>query len=173
MKKITLSIITLATLGQFAYAGGDINPVTMYETEDVVMATEAYEEAKNVEPVYEAPAPEPTVVVIPPVVAEAGLESEFEQAVRPAEEVYWKVREVSPLAAQYLVTHAHNRRVVSKFNLRECYHLFKMRTSEEAHFSIREPMEAAMRLAVEVQPQFFRNLQLRSYPEWWPHPVGG
>ena len=119
--------------------------------------------------------PQPLTVAhgyrIPPVVAEAGLESEFEQAVRPAEEVYWKVREVSPLAAQYLVTHAHNRRVVSKFNLRECYHLFKMRTSEEAHFSIREPMEAAMRLAVEVQPQFFRNLKLRSYPEWWPHPV--
>ena len=71
MKKITLSIITLATLGQFAYAGGDINPVTMYETEDVVMATEAYEEAKIVEPIHEAPMPEPTDVVVPPVVAEA------------------------------------------------------------------------------------------------------
>ena len=67
MKKITLSIITLATLGQFAYAGGDINPVTMYETEDVVMATEAYEKAKIVEPVHEEPMPEPAVVVVPEV----------------------------------------------------------------------------------------------------------
>ena len=120
--------------------------------------------------------PQPLTVAhgyrIPPVVAQAGLESDFEEAVRPAEEVYWKVREVSPLAAQYLVTHAHNRRVVSKFNLRECYHLFKMRTSEEAHFSIREPMKEAMRLAVEVQPQLFRHLKLRNYPEWWPHPTG-
>ena len=106
---------------------------------------------------------------IPPVVAEAGLESEFEQAVGRAEGAYWKVREVSPLAAQYLVTHAHNRRVMSKFNLRECYHLFKMRTAEEAHFSIREPVLEAMRLAVEVQPQFFRGLKLRNYPDWWPH----
>jgi len=24
---------------------------------------------------------------------------------------------------------------------------------------------------VEVQPQFFRHLKLRNYPEWWPHPV--
>ncbi|MDP6497353.1 MAG: FAD-dependent thymidylate synthase [Dehalococcoidia bacterium] len=121
--------------------------------------------------------PQPLTVAhgyrIPPVVAQAGLESEFEQTVRPAEEVYWKVREASPLAAQYLVTHAHNRRVVSKFNLRECYHLFKMRTSDEAHFSIREPMVEAMRLAVEVQPQFFRHLKLRNYPDWWPHPVEG
>ena len=121
--------------------------------------------------------PQPLTVAhgyrIPPVVAQAGLGPEFEQAVRPAEAAYWKVREVSPLAAQYLVTHAHNRRVVSKFNLRECYHLFKMRTAEEAHFSIREPMIEAMRLAVEVQPQLFRHLKLKDYPDWWPHPVNG
>tara|TARA_Y100000588_G_scaffold61955_2_gene61242 strand:- start:2212 stop:3681 length:1470 start_codon:yes stop_codon:yes gene_type:complete len=108
---------------------------------------------------------------VPPVVADAGLSAEFEETVRPAEEAYWKVMEVSPLAAQYLVTHAHNRRVVSKFNLRECYHLFKMRTSEEAHFSIREPMQEALRLAVEVQPNLFRHLRLRDYPEWWPYPA--
>ena len=119
--------------------------------------------------------PQPLTVAhgygVPPVVAQAGLESEFEQAVGRAEEAYWKVQEVSPLAAQYLVTHAHNRRVVSKFNLRECYHLFKMRTSEEAHFAIREPVLEAMRLAVKVQPQFFRGLKLRNYPDWWPHPT--
>jgi len=119
--------------------------------------------------------PQPLTVAhgyrIPPVVAQAGLDSEFKKTVGPAEEAYWKVREVSPVAAQYLVTHAHNRRLMTKMNLRECYHLFKLRTSDEAHFSIREPMQDAMRLAVEVQPQFFRHLKLRNYPEWWPHPV--
>ena len=117
--------------------------------------------------------PQPLTVAhgyqIPQVVADAGLSSVFEETVRPAEDAYWKVREVSPLAAQYLVTHAHNRRVVTKFNLRESYHLFKMRTSDEAHFAIREPMQEAMRLTVEVQPQLFRHLRLRNYPEWWPH----
>ena len=108
---------------------------------------------------------------IPQVVVEAGLSVEFEKAIRLAEKAYWNVREVSPLAAQYLVTHAHNRRVVTKFNLRESYHLFKMRTSDEAHFAIREPMIEAMRQAVEVQPQFFRHLKLRNYPEWWPYPI--
>jgi len=33
-------------------------------------------------------------------------------------------------------------------------------------------MLEAMRLAVGVQPQFFRNLKLRNYPDWWPHPLG-
>jgi hypothetical protein len=117
--------------------------------------------------------PQPLTVahgyLIPQVVADAGLSARFDDAVRPAEEAYWNVKEVSPQAAQYLVTHAHNRRVVTKFNLREVYHLFKMRTSEEAHFAIREPMVEAMRLAVEVQPQLFRHLKLRNYPDWWPH----
>ena len=121
--------------------------------------------------------PQPLTVAhgfrIPTVVAQAGLESEFRQTVAPVEEAYWKVRKISPLAAQYLVTHAHNRRVMTKMNLRECFHLFKLRTSDEAHFSIREPMQEAMRLAVEVQPQFFRYLKLRNYPEWWPQPVIG
>jgi thymidylate synthase ThyX len=63
--------------------------------------------------------------------------------------------------AQYAVTHAHNRRVLSKLNLRECYHLFKLRTSRDAHESIREPMKEALRLVEEKHPRFFRHLQLR------------
>ena len=105
----------------------------------------------------------------PPVVADAGMAGEFDEAISKAEGVFWKVHEVSPVAAQYLVTHAHNRRVLSRLNLRECYHLFKLRTSEMAHFSIREPVIEAMRLAVGVHPQFFRHLQLRDYPDWWPY----
>ena len=60
-----------------------------------------------------------------------------------------------------MVTHAHNRRVISKLNLRECYHLFKLRTSPMAHESIREPMKQGLRLVSEKHPQLFRHLQLR------------
>ncbi len=98
---------------------------------------------------------------VPSVVAEAGLTGEFEEAVAAAERTFWRVRQESPVVAQYLVTHAHNRRVLSKLNLRECYHLFKLRTSEMAHFSIREPVKEALRLAVEKHPGLFRHLQLR------------
>ena len=98
---------------------------------------------------------------VPSVVADAGLTGEFEEAVATAERVFWRVRQELPVVAQYLVTHAHNRRVLSKLNLRECYHLFKLRTSKMAHFSIREPVKEALRLTVEKHPQLFRHLQLR------------
>ena len=109
---------------------------------------------------------------VPQVIADAGLEELFRGAMARVEHAHDRVAETSPAAAQYLVTHAHYRRILARMNLRECYHLFKLRTSELAHFSIREPMLEAMKLAVDAQPQLFRHLQLRDYPEWWPFPRG-
>ena len=109
---------------------------------------------------------------IPYLLSEAGLEGQFLEAITPIEKTYWRVYEESPQVAQYLVTHAHHRRVLSKLNLRECYHLFKLRTSSLAHISIREPMVEAMRLAVETHPQLFQFLRLRDYPDWWGKVVG-
>ena len=51
MKRINLSIIALLASSNLAMAGGDISPVTYYETEDFQVAEEIY-----VEPVYVAPA---------------------------------------------------------------------------------------------------------------------
>jgi thymidylate synthase ThyX len=116
--------------------------------------------------------PQPLTVAhgyrVPPLLVEAGLKAGFEEAMGLVERAYPQVYQHSPLLAQYLVTHAHNRRVLSKLNLRECYHLFKLRTSELAHFSIRAPVQRAMKLAVETHPGLFRHLLLRDYPDWWP-----
>ena len=98
---------------------------------------------------------------VPPVVRDGGMADVFDEAIGQAEAAFRKVSEFSPLVAQYLVTHAHNRRLLSKLNLRECYHLFKLRTSTMAHASIREPVKEAMRLAAEVHPRLFDHLQLR------------
>ena len=106
---------------------------------------------------------------VPPLLAKAGLADYYQEAMEYSEEGYRKVSRSSPLAGQYLLTHGHNRRILSKFNLRECYHLFKLRSSQEAHEAIREPILEAMRLAVEVQPQLFRWLRLRDFPNWWPY----
>ena len=98
---------------------------------------------------------------LPGLVQEAGLAGEFEEAMGLAEEGYRQVGQFSPLSAQYLITHGHYRRVLSRLNLRECYHLFKLRSSQEAHEAIREPVTEAMRLAVEKHPGLFRHLRLR------------
>ena len=104
----------------------------------------------------------------PQLLVEAGLESAYRETMAGAEEGYRQVGQSAPLAAQYLITHGHYRRVLAKLNLRECYHLFKLRSSREAHEAIREPIIEAMRLAVAAQPQLFRWLRLRDYPQWWP-----
>ena len=63
---------------------------------------------------------------------------------------------------EYLVTHAHLRRVLSKMNLRECYHLFKLRTSPQAHFTLRRVMQEALDLATQRHPLLFKYLRLRA-----------
>ena len=105
---------------------------------------------------------------IPQLIKDAGLESSFQEALGPAEDAFKAVYKQRPLVAQYLVTHAHNQRVLAKMNLRECYHLFKLRTSQLAHFAIRRPVMEAMKLAVDTHPELFRSLNLRDYPAWWP-----
>jgi OOP family OmpA-OmpF porin len=48
MKQIKLSLIALLAMGSIGYAGGDITPVTEFETEDVILSEE-----EIVEPVVE------------------------------------------------------------------------------------------------------------------------
>ena len=121
--------------------------------------------------------PQPLTVangyLTPPLLEGAGLKGEFVEAMEMAGKGFREVSEVSPVAAQYLVTHAHKRRVLVKMNLRECYHLFKLRTQPQAHFSIREPIEEAMRLAVDAHPHLFEHLRLRKFPDWWSDHYGG
>ena len=104
----------------------------------------------------------------PPLIEESGMSGVFEPAIAQADELYRTLAEDDPALAQYAVTHAHRQRILSKMNLRECYHLFKLRSSRQAHPAIRQPVLDAMRLAVEAQPELFRYLPLRNAPEWWP-----
>ncbi|MDO8750777.1 MAG: FAD-dependent thymidylate synthase [Dehalococcoidia bacterium] len=137
---------------------------TVDYTFDLVMDYGAYREFKRHRMQTYIPQP-PTVelgYVAPPLVKDAGLQAEFESAIGKAEDAFRTIRAQSPRAAEYLVTHAHRRRVLSKMNLRECYHLFKLRTGPEAHFSIRPVVAAAMREAQKVHPGLFKYLKLRS-----------
>lgn len=105
---------------------------------------------------------------LPSLIRDAGLESTFDRAIADVDSAFHALHSASPAIAQYLVTHAHLQRVLSRMSLRECYHLFKLRASLEAHESIRQPIIEAMRLAVDVQPELFRHLPLRNAPDWWP-----
>ena len=132
-------------------------------TFDLVMDYGAYREFKRHR--MQTYIPQPATVdlgyIVPKLVIEAGAEGLFRDAMQTAEEGFRRVGGEFPLVAEYLVTHAHLRRVLSRMNLRECYHLFKLRTGPQAHFTIRRVMQQAMDLAVEKHPLLFRYLRLR------------
>ena len=104
----------------------------------------------------------------PALFVASGMSGVFETAIAEADDLFRTLADENPALAQYAVTHAHRQRVLSKMNLRECYHLFKLRSSRQAHAAIRQPVLEAMRLAVEAQPELFRYLPLRNAPAWWP-----
>ena len=143
-------------------------------TFDLVLDYGAYREFKRHR--MQTYLPQPLTVsngyLVPPLLQEAGLRDSFEEAMGVVGEAFRQVCQASPAVAQYLVTHAHRRRVLSCMSLRECYHLFKLRTQPQAHFSIRGPVEQAMRLAVKAHPALFRHLKLRQYPDWWSEYFG-
>ena len=143
-------------------------------TFELVMDYGAYREFKRHR--MQSYIPQPLTVshgtLVPSLISEAGLEERFNEAVARAEDGFWKLQEAFPAIAPYLVTHAHKRRILTKVNVRECYHLFKLRTQPQAHFSIRQVMYKALKLAVDVHPQLFRHVPLRDHPDWWPFPTG-
>ncbi len=118
--------------------------------------------------------PQPLTVVhgavIPPLIEEAGLSDSFNEAVQTSESAFRRLQQFMPQVAPYLVTHAHRRRTLVKLNARECFHLFKLRIQRQAHFTIQQVSEAALKIAVDVHPWLFRHLPLRNFPAWWPFP---
>ena len=109
--------------------------------------------------------PQPATVglgyIVPELVIEAGAEGLFREAMQISEDGFYLLLDPFPRVAEYLVTHAHLRRTLSRMNLRECYHVFKLRTGPQAHFTIRRVMQQAMDLAAEKHPLLFRYLRLR------------
>ena len=138
-------------------------------TFEIVMDYGAYREFKRHRMQTYVPQPlgVSTGYLMPDLLKDAGLASQFVGAMDRVGEAYRRVHEEAPEAAAYLVTHAHKRRLLFKMNLRECYHLFKLRTQSQAHFSIRRPIEEAMKLAVQAHPRLFKHLRLREFPQWW------
>ena len=132
-------------------------------TFDLLMDYGAYREYKRHRIQTYIPQP-PTVehgYLVPSLVQEAGLQDQFETAMEQSQDGFHALYPDLPRIAEYLVTHAHKRRVLAKLNLRECYHLFKLRTGPQAHFSLVSVITAAMDKAREKHPDLFNHLRLR------------
>ena len=78
-------------------------------------------------------------ITIPPRIEEAGVVELLLEATKKSEDLFEKLmNEGLRTVAPYVVTNAHNRRVVGKFNLWELFHLVNLRTSEAAQWDIKD-----------------------------------
>ncbi len=130
---------------------------------DLMMDYGAYREFKRHR--MQSYVPQPLAVsngyVLPDLIAQAGCEARFRKAIEEAEQAYRALCDAFPPQSAYIVTHAHYRRVLARMNIRECYHLFKLRTSPDAHPTLRKVMLEALESARAAHPLLFKHLRLR------------
>jgi thymidylate synthase ThyX len=91
-------------------------------------------------------------VTIPPAVCAIGQEKQFREIMRRTQEAYEQIRQKAPLAASYVLTNAHRKRVLMKFNARELYHLARLRADGHAQWDIRQLSEEMLKKAKKVMP---------------------
>ncbi len=96
---------------------------------------------------------DPTLgIVVPPAVQAVGLEAPFRKIIARAEETHDRIRKASPAAAAYILTNAHQKRVIMKMNARELYHVARLRADRHAQWDIRETAERMLSLGRKVMP---------------------
>jgi len=91
-------------------------------------------------------------VTIPPAVKATGMKDRFMETIRKTEDVFRKIRAVSPGAASYILTNAHRKRVAIKLNVRELYHISRLREDQSAQWDIRETVARMVKLGRDVLP---------------------
>jgi flavin-dependent thymidylate synthase len=89
---------------------------------------------------------------VPPAVSEIGMHDAFMEIVIRSEEIYKRIKELSPLASGYILTNAHRRRVSMKINARELYHIARLRADTHAQWDIRRTAEEMVKLGKESMP---------------------
>ena len=98
----------------------------------------------------------------PPMMAEdKELKKIFDESISVSEEAFNKLKGKFPEEAKYFVLNAHKRRVLISLNLRELYHLVKLRAGKMAHFSIQEIARRMYDLVKAKHPFLVKYIRFR------------
>lgn len=89
---------------------------------------------------------------IPVSIAELKEHKAFKELLTLTEDVYDKIAKVNPTVAQYVLTNAHQRRVLITLNARELYHLCRLRADKSAQWDIRDIVSRMVEQAKNVMP---------------------
>jgi flavin-dependent thymidylate synthase len=112
-------------------------------------------------------------VTVPPSIKAIGQHDNFMAVMQLTQNAYEKIREIAPLAAAYVLTNAHRKRVLMKFSAREMYHLARMRADAHAQWDIRDLTKKMLNQAKKVMPltlmmacgkDNFSKLFLKNFP---------
>ncbi|NTW77299.1 MAG: FAD-dependent thymidylate synthase, partial [Syntrophaceae bacterium] len=91
-------------------------------------------------------------VTIPAAVSAIGQQKRFLEIINKTHDAYEQIRKKAPLAAPYVLTNAHRKRVLMKLNARELYHLVRLRSDGHAQWDIRRLSEEMLKKAKQVMP---------------------
>jgi flavin-dependent thymidylate synthase len=89
---------------------------------------------------------------VPPSIQEIGAGGELLENVEKANEAHRRLKNAAGEAADYVLTNAHCRRVLLKVNLRELYHISRLREDPTAQWEIRALAGRMSELAGEAMP---------------------
>jgi flavin-dependent thymidylate synthase len=91
-------------------------------------------------------------VTIPPSVRAIDGHKEFNDMVNRTNDVFLRMQSKMESGAEYILTNAHRKRVLFKVNLRELYHISRLRQDRTAQWDIRQIVGQMVDLAKEKMP---------------------
>ncbi|HVO64995.1 MAG TPA: FAD-dependent thymidylate synthase [Syntrophales bacterium] len=91
-------------------------------------------------------------ITIPPAIKEIGMDKQFRRIIGKTENAYERIKLDAPLAAGYILTNAHCKRISMKINARELYHIARLRGDRHAQWDIRETAEQMVKLGKKAMP---------------------
>ncbi|MDD5585014.1 MAG: FAD-dependent thymidylate synthase [Candidatus Omnitrophica bacterium] len=94
-------------------------------------------------------------VTIPESIKEIGMQGRFKEIIDKTNEAYGKIAKEIPLAASYILTNAHRRRVLLRANARELYHISRLREDAHAQWDIQNVSRALSAHGKRVMPLVF------------------
>jgi len=94
-------------------------------------------------------------ITIPESIREIGMERKFREIVDRTNDIYRILSKEVPLAAPYVLTNAHRRRVLIRLNARELYHISRLREDVHAQWDIRNVTSLMTQKARKVMPLTF------------------
>ncbi|MFH1093364.1 MAG: FAD-dependent thymidylate synthase [Candidatus Omnitrophota bacterium] len=92
---------------------------------------------------------------MPAAIKEIGMEPFFQGIVSKTNKIYEQINNKIPIAAPYILTNSHRKRVLIKVNARELYHISRLREDAHAQWDIQNIARAMTEKAKKVMPGVF------------------